>query len=266
MGTGTSRFTGVISHVAVLVFTLVLLSGAAVLGNSGAAAADANQDDQFLALLAQEGIPAIEGVPSLVDTAHKVCRALGAGVPANRVRDALVDFAVANDPAERQYGVGRIVRTQARFIIASVGAYCPWERSTLGSLIVNRPSGFLRPATAAASYSGTTAPEGITEPNPPQIPAPQPPIAHLQPPPEPIAIPPRPQQPLPRRQPPAPSAVVPQPGAGGNGGGHPAEPPPAPPVAPPPPVAPAPPVTPAPPVPPPPPAPPLAPGFVRLAP
>ena len=66
MFTATTRCTGVTSHAGVLVATLVLLSGAAIL-RGGAATADSNEDDQFLALLAQEGIPALEGVPSLVD-------------------------------------------------------------------------------------------------------------------------------------------------------------------------------------------------------
>lgn len=286
MCTGTTRFNGITSHAGVLVTTIALLSGGAILRDP-AAAADANQDDQFLALLAQQGIPALEGVPSLVDTAHKVCHALDAGVPADRIRDALVEYAESNDPAERQYAPGRLARTEGRFIVAAVGAYCPWERSKLGSLVTHHPassaksswneptgpaaqrihpSDFEVHATALASLIGAIPPGGITEPNPPQLPAPSPPVEHLQTPPRPTAAPPRPQ-PLPPRpqQPPPPQeapppAVAPQPGAApgggsgspdGIGGGLPAEPAPAPPAPPPP--------SPAPP-------PPMAPGFVRLAP
>ena len=112
MFTGISRFTGISSHVGVVATAVVLLSGAAIL-RGGTAAADSNDDNQFLARLADEGIPAVEGVPSLVDTAHKVCGALDAGIPANRVVDAFVDNAVSNDPANRQYAPGRLARHSA---------------------------------------------------------------------------------------------------------------------------------------------------------
>lgn len=315
---GITRFTGIISHAGVLVTAIVLLSGAAVL-RGGAASADSNEDDHFLALLDQEGIPALEGVPSLVDTAHKVCRALNAGIPADRVVKAMVDYAETNDPPERLFAPGRLARTEGRFITAAVGAYCPYDRSKI-ALIVTDPasrwtdpahrsaddlrsavnsrdelrephfwpadalavghSGGYRPVHGAAltSQIGPLPAGEVTQPDPPQVPAPPPPVAHLQTPPRPIAAPPRPQLVLPRpQQPPPPPAVAPQPGAapgngdGGVGGGLPAEPAPAPPEAPPPaPPAPpeaSPPAPPAPPVPPPAsPAPPMAPGFVRLAP
>lgn len=309
MFTATTRCAGVTSHAGVLVTTLVLLSGAAIL-RGGAATADSNEDDQFLALLAQEGIPALEGVPSLVDVAHKVCRALDAGIPADRVLDAMVEYAGSNDPPERFYAPGRLARTEARFITASVGAYCPYDRSKITFLVTDPTSRWNDPAhrmsdnirnavnsrddrrephvspsgalatgpsagepldfnvNAAALVSSTGAvPAGeVTQPNPPQLPAPPPPLAHLAPP-QPIAAPPRPQRvPPPPQSPPVPR-VAPQPGAApGNGGGGstggdlPAAPPPAPPEAPPPPAPPVPPVPPAPP------PPPMAPGFVRLAP
>ncbi|WP_269198359.1 DUF732 domain-containing protein [Mycobacterium colombiense] len=311
MFTATTRCTGVTSHAGVLVTTLVLLSGAAIL-RGGAATADSNEDDQFLALLAQEGIPALEGVPSLVDVAHKVCRALDAGIPADRVLDAMVEYAGSNDPPERFYAPGRLARTEARFITASVGAYCPYNRSKITFLVTDPASRWNDPAHrmadnnrnavnsrddlrephvshrgalatgrcagerldfdvhgAALASSAAAVPAGdVTQPSPPQLPAPPPSLAH-QAPPKPIAAPPRPQRvsPPPQQPPPLPR-VAPRPGAApGNGGGGstggdlPAAPPP-PPVASPPPVAPPPP----PPVPPAPPAPPMAPGFVRLAP
>ncbi|OBH61645.1 hypothetical protein A5685_24820 [Mycobacterium colombiense] len=296
MFTATTRCTGVTSHAGVLVATLVLLSGAAIL-RGGAATADSNEDDQFLALLAQEGIPALEGVPSLVDVAHKVCRALDAGIPADRVLDAMVEYAGSNDPPERFYAPGRLARTEARFITASVGAYCPYDRSKITFLVTDAASRQNDPAhpmadnirnavnsrfvgerldfdvhrAVLASSTGAVPGGEVTQPNPPQLPAPPPPLAH-QAPPQPIAVPPRPQRvPPPPQQSPPPPRVAPQPGAApGDGGGGitggdlPAAPPPAPPVAPPPP---APPAAPSPPEPPSPqPAPPMAPGFVKLAP
>lgn len=310
---GTTRLTGTISHAGVLATAIVLLSGAAVL-RGGAASADSNEDDHFLALLDQEGIPALEGVPSLVDTAHKVCRALNAGIPADRVVEAMVDYAETNDPPERLFAPGRLARTEGRFITAAVGAYCPYDRSKIALIVTDPASRWTDPphriaddirnavnsrddlpephfphgGAPAVGHSGgyrsdvdvhgaaLTAQIGphpggeITQPNPPQVPAPPPPVAHLQTPPQPIAAPPRPQLAPPRpQQPPPPPAVAPRPGAApgngdsgdGVGGGLPAEPAPAPPEAPAPPPAP-----PAPPVPPPAPPPPMAPGFVRLAP
>ncbi|WP_406815169.1 DUF732 domain-containing protein [Mycobacterium sp. M23085] len=339
MFTGITRSTGITrhSHVGTLVTATLVLTGAAIL-RGGAAAADSNQDDQFLALLDQEGIPALEGVPYLIDTAHKVCRAVDAGFSGNAVVDAMVQFAYSQDPAERNYDPGRLARTEARFVTASVGAYCPYDRGKIASLIANPASAWNVPtppgdahahnavSSAGAELESPTAsttfttrahwqestgagavrlpssmdgdawgmartfgdgagfrgrgaalgsrigavPSGeVNRPNPPQLPAPPPPVAHLQTPPEPIAAPPRPQRvpPPPQHSPPLPK-VAPQPGAapgdaggGSTGGDLPAAPPPAPPVASPPPPPPAPPAPPAPP-----PTRPMAPGFVRLAP
>ena len=63
-------FTEIITHAGSLVTAIVVLTGGAIL-RGGAAAADPNQDDQFLALLSQEGIPAVSGVPALVKTGHE---------------------------------------------------------------------------------------------------------------------------------------------------------------------------------------------------
>ncbi|WAJ43146.1 DUF732 domain-containing protein [Mycobacterium sp. Aquia_216] len=288
MFTGTSRFTGITSHVGIPVAAIALLSGIAIL-RGGAAAADPN-DDKFLALLDDEGIPAMEGVPSLVDTAHKVCQALDTGTPANRVVDALVDYAVSNDPTQRQIAPGRLARTEGRFVVAAVGAYCPYDKNKLAILITRpkagwneptrraadgiRPSGFQVHGSAPVSLIGIVPPAGIADPNPPAIPEP-PPLAHLQTPPLPIAAPPRPQQPLPQQLPappqqlPAPPQQLPPP---------PQEPPPPPPQQlPPPPQEPPPPPQQLPPPPqepppspqqppPPPPSPPMTPGYVKLAP
>ena len=83
---------GITTSVGSLVTAIVVLTGAAIL-RGGAASADPNQDDQFLALLSQEGIPAILGVPDLIKTAHKVCGELDGGVPAETVITELVNNA-----------------------------------------------------------------------------------------------------------------------------------------------------------------------------
>ncbi len=194
MFAGTSRFTGITSHAGVVATAIVLLTGAAIL-RGGAAAADSNDDNQFLALLADEGIPAVAGVPSLVDTAHKVCHELDTGMPANRVVDALVANAVSTDPTQRQIAPGPLARTEGRFVLAAVGAYCPYDKAKLAVLVTRpkagwneptrraadgiRPSGFEVHGAAPATLIGTVPPAGIADPNPPAIPEP-PPLAHLQ--------------------------------------------------------------------------------------
>src|ERR1700739_977890 len=101
-------FTGSTTYAGFLVTAIVVLTGAAIL-HGGAAVADPNQDAQFLALLNREGIPAQEGVPSLIDTAHKVCRALDSGTPVGAVVNSLVNYAYNVDHTER----GRLARTES---------------------------------------------------------------------------------------------------------------------------------------------------------
>jgi uncharacterized membrane protein YgcG len=129
-------FTGTTSHSGALVTTIVVLTGTAIL-RGGAAAADSNQDDQFLALLDKKGIPALENVPSLIDTAHNVCRELDAGMPADGLVNAMVNRAYDIDSTERLYPPGRLARTEARFITAAVEAYCPYDQSKIASIMAN---------------------------------------------------------------------------------------------------------------------------------
>src|SRR5271166_6294278 len=116
--------TGITTHAGSLVTGIVVLTGATIL-RGGAAAADSNQDDQFLALLNQEGIPALSGVPNLIATAHQVCRALDTGTPANAVVNSLVTFAQSDNPGADR---GRLERTEAQFATAAVEAYCPYDQ------------------------------------------------------------------------------------------------------------------------------------------
>jgi uncharacterized membrane protein YgcG len=295
MFTGIARCTGITSHAGVLVTATVVLTGAAIL-RGGAAVADSNQDEQFLALLGQEGIPALKGVPSLIYTAHKVCRELDAGMPADTLVDAMVNDAYDIDPPERLYAPGRLARTEARFITAAVQAYCPYDRNKIASIVANSAAGWNEPTervapsthnavnsggdlreprpvpdairlplmdcgslvashpggdrlefdahgTALAARIGAIPSGEITDPDPPQLPAPSVPAPHLrtaprpivapppprQPPPPPQQPPPPPQQPPPPpeqpppppQQPPPPPVVAPQPGdAAGSGGGN----------------------------------------------
>jgi Protein of unknown function (DUF732) len=249
-------FTGTTGHSGALITATVVLTGAAIL-HGGAASADSNQDDQFLALLDQEGIPALRGVPSLIETAHDVCRTLDAGMPAPGLVDAMVNNAFGIDPAERGYAPDRLARTEARFITAAVGAYCPYDRGKIASIRANatgwdesahRVTGNIGAVNSGSDRreSPTARPTGeIDDPNPPQLPGPPPRAAQIQTPRLPIAAPSAPKRPPPppqlvkppAQQPPPPPqqaespAAGPQPGgaasgggggsAGGNGGGSP---------------------------------------------
>jgi hypothetical protein len=242
-------FTGTTSHSGALVTTILVLTGAAIL-RGGAAAADSNQDDQFLALLDEEGIPAVENVASLIDTAHKVCRTLDAGMPADGLVDVMVNDAYGIDPTLGRYPRGRLVRTEARFITAAVEAYCPYDQRKIASIMANpapgsnesthrvRLSHLLDDGVFASDrYGGNRSdcdthgpvlasligavPSGeVTQPDPPQIPAPPPPAAQIRTPQRPVAAPPPPKQPPPPPQQAEPPAAGPQPGdAAGSGGG-----------------------------------------------
>lgn len=219
------RTTG---HCGALIAAIALLAGAAIL-RGGAAAADPSQDDRFLALLDQEGIPALQGVPNLIATAHDVCRTLDAGMPAGGLVDAMVTNAFGIDPAEREYAPGRLARTEARFITAAVGAYCPENQGKIASIRANRTG------WNESTRRIVVVPAGeITDPNPPQIPTP-PPAAQIQAPRQQAVAPPPPKRPPPpvQKPPPPPQQASPPPpqqaeppaagpqpgGAGGNGGG-----------------------------------------------
>lgn len=114
-------FTGIIARTGHLVATIALFSGAAIL-HGGAAAANSSQDDQFVALLNQEGIAPISGVPALIDTAHQVCALLGGGMSPDAVVQRLVHNANAVTPGRDP---GRVARSETLFVKAAVGAYCP---------------------------------------------------------------------------------------------------------------------------------------------
>ena len=167
MSTGIARFTGITSHAGALVTAIVLLTGAAIL-RGGAAVADSNQDEQFLALLDKEGIPALNGVPSLIYAAHKVCRKLDAGMLADDLVEAMVNDAYGVDPPERLYAPGRLARTEARFITAAVGAYCPYDQSKIASIMANSAAGWNEPTqrVAPSTHNAVNSGGDLREPPP----------------------------------------------------------------------------------------------------
>ena len=165
MSTGIARFTGITTHAGALVTAIAVLTGAAIL-RGGAAVADSNQDEQFLALLDKEGIPALSGVPSLIYTAHKVCRKLDAGMLADDLVDAMVNDAYGIDPPERLYASGRLARTEARFITAAVEAYCPYDQSKIASIVANPAAGWNEPTQRVATHNAVNSGGDLREPPP----------------------------------------------------------------------------------------------------
>jgi hypothetical protein len=218
-----------------VVAAVVVLTGGSILGG-GAATADPNQDDQFLALLDKQEIPALDGVPSLIALAHRVCGKLDGGMPVNAVVDDMKKNAFT-DPNGQQFAARRIATTINRFIIASVEAYCPNDQSKIASVMADRAPGSNAPMDSVAAYTPAAGqeptgspvvrvrfasliaavPSGEMTPDPPQIPAP-PPTAQILTPPKAIAAPPAPKQSLPAPQQPAPPppqappVVAPEPG------------------------------------------------------
>jgi hypothetical protein len=158
-------FTGITTHAGSLATTIVALTGAAIL-HGGAAAADPNQDDQFLALLNQEGIPALSGMPDLIATAHDACRALDEGYSASTVVDTLTNFASRNDPSQ---DIGRYHRTEVRFLRAAVGAYCPYDQGKIASVMANPVPGWNEPTHRDAAYTHNAVNSGGDLREPPDM-------------------------------------------------------------------------------------------------
>lgn len=97
---------------------------------AGAAGADPDQDAQFVALLAQQQIPATDNVPGLVYRAHEICGELDRGASVQSAVDEEVNTAYAENPSLRILS-DRVTRTAVKFITASVVVYCPSHRGEL---------------------------------------------------------------------------------------------------------------------------------------
>lgn len=218
MITGTARRAGATATAS------VILIGAAILRGS-TAAADPNQDDQFLALLDQHGIPALENPPSLIATAQRVCHELDGGMSFEAVVESMTTFAANNDPGK--YPRDRLSRTFTRFVTAAVQAYCPYNQGKLASFAALRAPRPSEPTYRVAAYTRTagggvfvasplheTLPVGETvAPQPPPIPAQSPPPAHIVIPPR-APVPPQPPKqppPVPQQPPPTPQELPPPP-------------------------------------------------------
>ncbi|OBH81733.1 hypothetical protein A5681_24480 [Mycobacterium scrofulaceum] len=246
-------FTSTTIRAGAMVAAIAVLIGVVLLPH-GAAAADPNPDDQFVALLDQKGIPALENVPSLIATAHRVCRQLDGGMPVDGVVDDMRERAFKANSSGGPYPADRVARTIARFISAAVEAYCPNDQPKIASLqgMANALPGATEPApritalhvigvasqtpTGEVCLAGCGAlPVGETAPpEPPQLPPPPPPTAQNLAPPRPVVTPSPPQQPPPPQQAPQPGPqqgppAAPAPGGPPGSGGADPEPPPGPP-------------------------------------
>jgi hypothetical protein len=115
--------TGIISLADALVSASVVLTAAIIC--AGAASADpSQQDQQFLALLEQDQIRAIDNVPALVARAHQICSELDGGVSVATVVNEQMNAMFEENPAYHQIS-NRVKRTAIRFIAVSAEVYCP---------------------------------------------------------------------------------------------------------------------------------------------
>jgi hypothetical protein len=120
--------TGVTSLADALVGVSVVLTAAVIC--AGAAGADPSQQDQFLALLQQEQIPAIDNVPGLIARAHEICGELDGGASVETVVNDEMNSAYGDNPALHFYPA-RVRKTAVRFVTASVDVYCPSHQGEL---------------------------------------------------------------------------------------------------------------------------------------
>ena len=120
--------TGITSLADALVGVSVVLTATIVCAS--AAGADPSQQDQFLALLQQEQIPAIDNVPGLVYHAHEICGELDGGASVETVVTDVMNRAYGDNPALHSFPA-RVRKTAVRFVTASVDVYCPSHQGEL---------------------------------------------------------------------------------------------------------------------------------------
>jgi hypothetical protein len=120
--------TGITSLADALVGVSVVLTAAIIC--AAAAGADPSQQDQFLALLEQEQIPAIDNVPALIARAHQICGELDGGASVETVVTDEMNSAYGDNPALHLYPA-RVRKTAVRFVTASVDVYCPSHQGQL---------------------------------------------------------------------------------------------------------------------------------------
>ena len=153
-------------------------------------------DDQFLSALAAAGIPAHDGIPSVIAHGRDVCDVLGAGMSPGEAADELAHHGYAEDPS---HPFDQYLRTMQAFVRVSTQTFCPGR------------------ASAAYHHSGRVILAGVNVPlPPPQLPA-TPGMNQFAAPP--VQVAPKPKQtPTPVQKPPPPPDVIPPPSEGSQGG------------------------------------------------
>jgi hypothetical protein len=234
-------FSGIIRQLPTAVTAVALLVSAAVLPGH-TAAADPDQDQKFFDLLGQKEIPPVDNANSLIETAHKACSKLDSGMSVGDLVDLIRNNGYNENPLTRLNPADRITRTINQFIIASVEAYCPYDRGKIASIAAYHPSGSSGVMIVLASETEPLPAGEIPPTKPLPVPAaPPPPPEELAPAPQQPPPPPRHVQQAPQRQqqvepapqepaPPAeqppqaeqPQAPAPAPEPGGGNGGPPA--------------------------------------------
>ncbi|HXO80060.1 MAG TPA: DUF732 domain-containing protein [Mycobacterium sp.] len=121
---------GITSLARALVSASMVLTAAIIC--AGAAGADPSQQDQFLALLAQEQIPPVDDgeVPGVVARAQQICGQLNGGTPVDAMVNEEMNRGYGENPALHLYA-DRVRRTAIRFVTASVKVYCPRHQGEL---------------------------------------------------------------------------------------------------------------------------------------
>jgi hypothetical protein len=208
-------FSGIIRQLPAALTAGALLTSAAVVPGHPAAA-DPNQDQKFFDLLGQKQIPPVDNANSLIETAHKACSKLDGGMPIGDLVDLIRNNGYNENPLTRLNPADQITRTINQFIIASVEAYCPYDRGKIASITAYRTTPPGDPTYRVTAYGHDavasrglilsslvgTFPDGEIPPTKPvPVPAAPPPPEQLAPAPqEPPPPPPRHVQQAPQRQ------------------------------------------------------------------
>jgi hypothetical protein len=82
------------------------------------------EDDNFLALLDSAGIPAYDGIPSVIAAGHQVCADLGSGESPAEIADKLAEAAYADAPVNP---LDQYQRSMVLFVQVSTRAFCPGQ-------------------------------------------------------------------------------------------------------------------------------------------
>lgn len=123
MRTGITSLATALASVSLVLITAITCADAAFADPS-------QQQDQFVALLEQQKIPAVDNIPGLVARAHEICGELDNGASVDTVVGEEMNSAYADNPVLHLYPA-RVRRTATRFITASVDVYCPSHQGQL---------------------------------------------------------------------------------------------------------------------------------------